>query len=88
MAANVCSHAIRTYQLIFGWDPKRDIAHISGPDISDFDMLCAGFPCQHFGIIGNRRGFGDTRRTLFFDIARIIQAEEPKFAANFHTPFI
>ena len=41
-------------------------------------MLCAGFPCQAFSLAGQRRGFEDTRGTLFFDIARIIKAKRPK----------
>ncbi len=41
-------------------------------------MLCAGFPCQPFSIIGSRKGFSDPRGTLFFEIARIIKEKRPK----------
>ncbi len=41
-------------------------------------MLCGGFPCQAFSIAGKRRGFKDTRGTLFFEVARIIKAKKPK----------
>jgi DNA (cytosine-5)-methyltransferase 1 len=41
-------------------------------------MLCGGFPCQAFSIAGKRRGFNDTRGTLFFDIARILEVKRPK----------
>lgn len=43
-----------------------------------FDVLCAGFPCQAFSIAGKRGGFEDTRGTLFFDVAEIIKKHRPK----------
>lgn len=51
---------------------------IKGKELPDFDLLCAGFPCQAFSISGQRRGFNDTRGTLFFDIARIAKEKRPK----------
>jgi DNA (cytosine-5)-methyltransferase 1 len=55
-----------------------DITKINADELPDFDFLCGGFPCQSFSIAGKRRGFADTRGTLFFDIARILQAKKPR----------
>lgn len=55
-----------------------DITQIEADSIPDFDVLCAGFPCQAFSAAGNRKGFADTRGTLFFDVERILKAKRPK----------
>lgn len=55
-----------------------DITKIEAKDIPDFDILLGGFPCQAFSTAGQRRGFADTRGTLFFDVARIIKEKQPK----------
>ena len=55
-----------------------DITQINADDIPDFDFLLAGFPCQAFSMAGKRLGFQDTRGTLFFDVARILEAKKPK----------
>ena len=44
----------------------------------DFDILCAGFPCQAFSLAGKRLGFAETRGTLFFDVAEILRRHQPK----------
>lgn len=67
-----------TYKENFGEEPSGDITKIDAKDIPDFDVVCAGFPCQPFSLAGKRRGFEDTRGTLFFDVLRIIKEKRPK----------
>ncbi len=55
-----------------------DITKIKAEELPDFDLLVGGFPCQSFSIAGKRRGFADTRGTLFFDLARILRAKQPR----------
>lgn len=60
----------------------HDITAVSDESIrgiGSVDILCGGFPCQAFSIAGNRRGFEDTRGTLFFEIARFASILRPKY---------
>ena len=67
-------HAIEMYEKNYG-----DITTLDPKIIPDFDILCAGFPCQTFSIAGEKKGFEDaTRETLFFDICRILKEKRPK----------
>lgn len=70
--------ARKTYQANFGEEPEGDITTIAADTIPDFNILCGGFPCQPFSVAGKKRGFKDTRGTLFFEIARIIKAKQPE----------
>lgn len=81
------TYAKKTYEANFGEVPFGDIRKISETDLPDHDILCAGFPCQPFSLAGvsarnalnTAHGFAcETQGTLFFDIARIIEAKRPQ----------
>lgn len=70
--------AQKTYRVNFGETPSGDITQIESSCIPDFDILLGGFPCQPFSSAGLKKGFADTRGTLFFEIERIIRDKRPK----------
>ncbi len=72
--------AQKTYRENYGEIPFGDITKERTKNYipQEFQILCAGFPCQAFSIAGNRKGFADTRGTLFFDIEQIIVKHKPK----------
>lgn len=73
-------HSQKTYYFNFQEWPAGDITlEETKAQIPDgFDLLCAGFPCQAFSIAGKRGGFEDTRGTLFFEVAEILNRKRPK----------
>ena len=66
------------YLANYGEEPFGDISLKNPPEIPDHDVLVGGFPCQPFSICGKRKGFDDTRGTLFFYIQEIIKEKQPK----------
>lgn len=66
------------YKNNYNEEPFGDITQVNASEIPDFDVMTAGFPCQPFSISGLKKGFDDTRGTLFFDICRIIEEKRPK----------
>lgn len=70
--------AQKTYLANFGEMPNGDITKIPAKDIPNHDILLAGFPCQTFSQAGLKKGFNDTRGTMFFEIQRILAIRKPK----------
>lgn len=77
-SSDIDIHCQDSYERNFGERPFGDITQIDEKTIPDHDILFAGFPCQPFSIIGQMKGFDDTRGTLFFHIARILKEKKPK----------
>ena len=88
-ASEIDKHARQTYRANFqDISPQlfenndqffnEDITKIDPSEIPDFDILCGGFPCQPFSNAGHKKGFDDTRGTLFFNIAEIIRIKQPQ----------
>lgn len=76
-ACDTDSAARDAYEANFGLRPDGDICRANPSDLPRFDLLCAGFPCQPFSIIGDRKGLSDPRGALFFEIVRIAKAKRP-----------
>ncbi|ABB45113.1 DNA (cytosine-5-)-methyltransferase., Type II site-specific deoxyribonuclease [Sulfurimonas denitrificans DSM 1251] len=90
-ASEIDIYARKTYKYNFKkYSPElfenglfnEDIKTIMPEEIPDFDLLCAGFPCQPFSQAGKKYGFDDNHKSergnLFFDIAEIIKVKRPK----------
>ena len=73
-------HAQQTYFANFGEMPFGDITKESTKRYipKHFDLLLAGFPCQAFSIMGKMKGFDDTRGTMFFEVATILERHHPE----------
>lgn len=77
-SSEIDKFACQTYEANWGERPSGDITKIGAEEIPPFDILLAGFPCQAFSIAGKRKGFDDTRGTMFFEIERILEYHNPK----------
>jgi len=77
-SSEIDKNAQKTYYLNYKEVPHGDITTIDESDIPKHDIILAGFPCQAFSVAGHRKGFEDTRGTLFFDVVRIAKYHKPK----------
>lgn len=79
LACDIDDGIRKIYKSNYGIEPVNDIRTIDVVNMPDFDLLCAGFPCQPFSIAGNGEGFNDKEKgNLFYDILKIIDAKTPR----------
>jgi len=77
-SCEIDKYARKIYARNFEHEPKyKDVRELDPKDLPEFDILCAGFPCQSFSIVGNRKGFEDKRGNLFFEITRLAKEKRP-----------
>lgn len=71
----------RTYREFFGREEKNygDLTKIGLKDLPDFDLMIAGFPCQTFSVIGQRKGMGDDRGQIIFGLIKILKNKNIKY---------
>jgi DNA (cytosine-5)-methyltransferase 1 len=78
LACDINEGARKIYKANYGLEPFGDIRALDIQAMPDFEILCAGFPCQPFSIAGNGEGFKDkVKGNLFYDILKIIDAKNP-----------
>jgi DNA (cytosine-5)-methyltransferase 1 len=75
-SSEIDKNACASYELNFGHNPYSDVKQVE--ELPPFDFMLAGFPCQSFSYAGKRRGFGETRGTLFFEVERLLAKYKPK----------
>lgn len=78
LASDIDKIANQTYKENYGIEPRGDINDIPSKDIPNFDLLCAGFPCQSFSQVGQKKGMDDERGVLIFQVIRILREKQPK----------
>ena len=79
LASDINEECRRNYEINHKIKPVGDLTKIDCQTIPNFDILCAGFPCQPFSKAGEQKGFVDNRGNIFFDICKIIKYHNPKY---------
>ena len=79
MASDINEDCRINYEINHKIKPLGDLTKINIETIPNFDILCAGFPCQSFSKAGYQKGFEDKRGNIFFDICKIIEYHKPKY---------
>ena len=79
LSSEINEECRNTYNINYKLMPMGDIKSIVIKDIPNFDILCAGFPCQPFSKAGTQKGFNDCRGNLFFNICNIAKHHKPKY---------
>ncbi|MGW9863434.1 DNA (cytosine-5-)-methyltransferase [Staphylococcus epidermidis] len=84
--AEIDKFAKQSYRAIYDTENEEELNDITTITDEHFrryrgqiDIITGGFPCQTFSIAGKRRGFEDTRGTIFFHIARAIKEIQPSY---------
>jgi len=79
LACDIDKNCREIYEINYNLKPEIDLCKLDIESIPDFDILCAGFPCQPFSKAGSQSGFKDSRGNIFFDICKIIDFHKPKY---------
>ena len=79
MSSDIDKTVCDTYEENYKIKPMGDITKIEPNDVPDYDILCAGFPCQSFSQCGYHKGFEDERGNMIFSILKLIKHQKPKF---------
>ncbi len=78
MSCDIDDAVKETYKENYNQTPLNNIVEIEPKNISNYDILCAGFPCQSFSQCGQHKGFNDERGTMFANIMRFVKYHKPK----------
>jgi len=79
--SEINKYSEQTYREFFGYDEKNygDLTKIKSEDLKDFDLMIAGFPCQTFSVIGQRKGMEDDRGQIIFSLIKIMREKNLKY---------